>query len=392
MSGVSVDLGDATVLAELSFSVEGGTVTALLGPSGCGKTTLLRAIAGLAHPKCGEIRIGDRVVQASRLSVPSEKRRVGMVFQDGALFEHMTVAANVGFGLPRAERKGPRVREALELVGLGDLAGRMPGTLSGGQAQRVALARAIAPRPDVLLLDEPFAHLDANLRRDVRDEVQRLLEEIGITTIVVTHDRDEAFLLGHRIAVMTDGGIVQHDVPEAVYANPVTPWVARFVGETNLVAATGSGGQARCCLGTLQTRPPLEGQQVILIRPEQIEVRPSRARLTPPTSTGSASEDRTPTQNLGSEQWINATVTGRHFVGPVIRLEVQCDAPPRRNSTVQELHKSLRSVAQRTRTGGETSDGKLLVVTPSSFDHTDAQVGQSVEIRAVKRTFPAYPL
>ena len=188
VAGLDKSFDGPPVLAGVDLEVEPGESLALLGPSGCGKTTLLRLIAGLERPNAGTVTVGDTEMAGPDAWVPPEKRKVGMVFQDWALFPHLTVGRNVGYGLPRGERDGPRVAEALEMVGLGDLADRMPETLSGGQKQRVALARAIAPRPTVLLLDEPFSNLDSALRIGVRTEVHRLLVDLAITSVFVTHD------------------------------------------------------------------------------------------------------------------------------------------------------------------------------------------------------------
>ena len=206
--------------------------------------------------------------------VPPEKRQVGMVFQDWALFPHLSVGRNVGYGLPRAERDGPRVREALDMVGMADLGDRMPSTLSGGQQQRVALARAIAPRPSVLLLDEPFSNLDSALRVGVRTEVHRLLVELGITSIFVTHDQEEAFVLGDRVAVMRDGAIRQVATPHELYRRPVDRWIASFVGDVNLVPGTASGSVAETALGSLPLRDSSDGAVEVLVRPEDLSVEP----------------------------------------------------------------------------------------------------------------------
>ncbi|MEZ5136817.1 MAG: ABC transporter ATP-binding protein [Acidimicrobiales bacterium] len=192
------------MLDDVSLRVPAGAMVALLGPSGCGKTTLLRAIAGLVAVDAGQVRVGDRVLTGDGVSVPPERRQVGMVFQDWALFPHLSVARNVAYGLGGDQRADTdrRVDDALAMVGLAGLGDRLPGTLSGGQQQRVALARALAPEPAVLLLDEPFSNLDAALRAQVRTEVHALLVRLGITTIVVTHDQEEAFVLGDEVAVL----------------------------------------------------------------------------------------------------------------------------------------------------------------------------------------------
>jgi iron(III) transport system ATP-binding protein len=267
--------GGSDVLRGVGVSAGPGRMLALLGPSGCGKTTLLRIIAGLEVPDAGVVRLGERIVESpdDGISVPPEKRRVGMVFQDWALFPHLTVARNVGFGLPRGERKrSPRIDEALEMVGLSGLGDRMPGTLSGGQQQRVALARALAPRPAVLLLDEPFSNLDTSLRVQVRSEVHELLARVGITTVFVTHDQDEAFVLGDEVAVMSEGLVVQQAVPADLYRAPATTWVAEFVGEANLVAGQGQGDHAATGLGVLPLDRTGRGDARLLVRPEHLRV------------------------------------------------------------------------------------------------------------------------
>ncbi|CAN5805590.1 ABC transporter ATP-binding protein [soil metagenome] len=273
--GLSKAFGPTPVLREISLLVEPGTVLALLGPSGCGKTTLLRTIAGLESPDAGEVLVADRVLACSvpgkpRLDIAPEHRRVGMVFQDWALFPHRSVAGNVGYGLPRGERRSDRVEEALEMVGLGGLGDRSPATLSGGQQQRVALARALAPRPAVLLLDEPFSNLDAALRVDIRTEVHRLLAELGITTVFVTHDQEEAFVLGDEVAVMRDGIIEQRATPSALYATPASPWVAGFVGDANLVPGLARGDVAQTAVGPVVLAVAADGPVQVLVRPETL--------------------------------------------------------------------------------------------------------------------------
>jgi iron(III) transport system ATP-binding protein len=222
----------------LTFSLEAGCILALLGPSGCGKTTTLRLIAGFETPDAGQIVIGGRVVaRAGDAGVPPEQRGVGVVFQDYALFPHLTVAANVAFGvsrLPRAERRD-RVARMLDLVGLAELADRYPHELSGGQQQRVAAARALAPGPALLLLDEPFSNLDADLRAQMRDEVQNVLRTTGTTAIFVTHDQEEAFTIADEVGVLNLGRLEQVGSPEAIYHHPATPFVAEFVGAADFL-------------------------------------------------------------------------------------------------------------------------------------------------------------
>jgi len=272
LEDVSVSYDGPEVLDRVTLSIEPGTHVALLGPSGCGKTTLLRAIAGLEPLSAGSITLGTRVVSAPGTHVAPEKRNVGMVFQDWALFPHMSVARNVGYGLPRAERDGPRVLHVLDMVGLGGLGDRQPHTLSGGQQQRVALARALATEPSVLLLDEPFSNLDTTLRVEVRTEVHRLLSELDITAVFVTHDQDEAFILGNKVAVMADGAIRQHGSPSELYSSPVDPWVARFVGEANLVEGIATGNTARTALGDIPLVATQTGAVQVLLRPEDLVI------------------------------------------------------------------------------------------------------------------------
>ena len=260
--------GDVTAVDGVGFRVERGETVALLGPSGCGKTTLLRVVAGLERPERGEVVILGRTVTGPGVDVPAERRGVGMVFQDWALFPHLTVGRNVGYGLPRHERRGPKVDEALELVGLDGLADRMPATLSGGQQQRVALARMLVRRPAVVLLDEPFSNLDAALRQQLRAEVARLLARLDVATVFVTHDQEEACSLGDRLLVLRDGAMVQQGRPAEVYASPASPWVAGFLGEANLVAGDAAGDHARTALGDVPLAIAASGPVDVLVRPE----------------------------------------------------------------------------------------------------------------------------
>lgn len=272
VAGLSKSFDGSPVLHDVHLDVPAGSVVALLGPSGCGKTTMLRIIAGLEQPDAGTVRVGDRILTGEGRSTPPERRRIGMVFQDWALFPHLNVARNVAYGLPKGAERDTRVAEALAMVGLAGLGDRMPGTLSGGQQQRVALARAVAPRPSVLLLDEPFSNLDSALRVQVRSEVHELLAELGVTTVLVTHDQQEAFVLGHRVAIMSGGRIVQHDSPAGVYRRPATTWVAGFVGDANLVDGVAAGDRASTLLGEIPLEASATGTVQVLVRPEDLEV------------------------------------------------------------------------------------------------------------------------
>ena len=272
VAGVRKAFGPAPVLKGVDLRVPAGTVVALLGPSGCGKTTLLRAIAGLETPDAGTITVGGRTLAGPSVHVPAEKRRVGMVFQDWALFPHLSVRGNVGFGLPKAERGSPRVDETLEMVGLAGLAERMPSTLSGGQQQRVALARALANRPSVILLDEPFSNLDAALRHQIRLEVQRLLSDLGVTSLFVTHQQEEAFVVGQEVAVMLDGVVVQQGPPAALYEGPATIEIARFIGDANFLRGVAAADKAETCIGPVPLERDHSGEVDVMVRPEQVGI------------------------------------------------------------------------------------------------------------------------
>ncbi|MSQ11555.1 MAG: ABC transporter ATP-binding protein [Dehalococcoidia bacterium] len=253
----------------LSFSVQEGELLALVGPSGCGKTTTLRLIAGFERPDAGVIRLGGQVVAGPGAFAPPEKRRVSMVFQDYALFPHLTVAENVAFGLVKGERRPERVRELLTLVGLRGMEQRRPHELSGGEQQRVALARALAPRPQVVLLDEPFSNLHANLRAQVRAEVRDILRASGTTAILVTHDQEEALLMGDLIAVQRDGKVEQIDTPERIFHTPASRFVARFMGMADFVGLGRVGG------ALAQRGPVSAGEVEVMVRPDDLLLEPS---------------------------------------------------------------------------------------------------------------------
>jgi iron(III) transport system ATP-binding protein len=282
VSGLYKAFGTHPVLTGLDLDVPAGSFTAILGPSGSGKTTLLRLLAGFEQADAGSIAIGGRVVDGPGASqVPPERRQIGYVPQEGALFPHLTVAANVGFGVP-ARRRAARTAELLAAVGLTAMGNRYPHQLSGGQQQRVALARALAIRPEVVLLDEPFASLDAHLRASVRADVLEICRAAGTTAIMVTHDQDEALSMADRIAVLRDGRIVQYAAPHELYTRPADPALARFVGDANIIdgqltAAAGQPGMVATILGRLpvcqssgMTAPA--GPVTVLIRPEQLEI------------------------------------------------------------------------------------------------------------------------
>jgi iron(III) transport system ATP-binding protein len=234
---LSKSYGGVCALRDFSVSVMPGEVLALLGPSGCGKTTVLRLIAGFERPDGGRIAIGERTMAGLGTHVPAEARHVGMVFQHYALFPHLSVAGNIGYGLRGSDRRGT-VGAMLEVVGLSGLEARMPHQLSGGQQQRVALARALAPRPAVLLLDEPFSNLDADLRGVMRTQVREILKRVGTTALFVTHDQEEALFMGDRVAIMNAGRLEQAAEPEALYLAPATRFVAEFIGHASFLHAS----------------------------------------------------------------------------------------------------------------------------------------------------------
>ncbi len=268
--------GDFSAVSEVSFTVGRGEIMALVGPSGCGKTTTLRLMAGFEQADNGRITIGGQLVDDGRTVVPTEKRRVGMVFQDYAIFPHLSVADNVAFGLKGGQKRQPqRVAEMLTFVGLAGLGERMPHELSGGQQQRVALARALAPEPAVLLLDEPFSNLDAALRQEVRAEVRNLLKRSGVTAVFVTHDQEEALFMGDQVAVMNAGRLEQMGPPEVVFHQPRTRFVAEFLGQADFVPGTVVAEGVQTPLGLLPqlvSAPP--GTTVtIAVRPDDIFLR-----------------------------------------------------------------------------------------------------------------------
>ena len=268
--GLTKYFGDHKVVDDASFTVNEGETLALLGPSGCGKTTLLRLLTGLESADTGTVSLAGEMLTGPDVHLPPEQRRVGMVFQDWALFPHLTVEKNVSYGLTSQDIKAGRAGEALDLVGLGDLGSRYPHDLSGGQAQRVAVARALAPRPRVLLLDEPFSNLDTEFRVKLRSEVAALMREVGMTAVFVTHDQEEAFVVGDEVAVMRSGRIIQQGTPTEVYERPVSAWLAGFVGEANLVDGVAMGDTAETLFGTIRLASPRSGPCRLAIRPEHL--------------------------------------------------------------------------------------------------------------------------
>jgi iron(III) transport system ATP-binding protein len=309
--GLRKAFGPVVALDGLDMDLRRGETLALLGPSGCGKTTLLRAVAGLGRPDAGTVEIGGVLVEGPGVFVPPERRRIGMVFQDVALFPHLSVAENVAFGVrgeTPATRAG-RVRELLELVGLPDAGPSRPHELSGGMQQRVALARALAPRPEVVLLDEPFANLDLGLRTQLRAELRRVLDVTGASALLVTHDQAEALTVADRVAVMRRGAVDQVASPEVIYAQPATPFVATFVGVANLVPAALDGVDADTVLGRVRlvAQPDEAVRGLVVVRPEHVDLEP----------WGSAAA-----ASMEVAAPIRARILARRFAGAELHYEV----------------------------------------------------------------------
>jgi iron(III) transport system ATP-binding protein len=328
VNGLSAGYGSQLVLTDATLVAPSGSLTCVLGPSGCGKTTMLRVIAGFEPARAGSIEIGDRVVDDGNRRVAPERRRVGYVAQDGALFPHLKVADNIGFALPRTTRhdrlaRRESVDEMLRLVDMTDLADRFPHELSGGQQQRVAVARALASKPDIVLLDEPFASLDASLRARLRQDIREVLRAAEVTTVLVTHDRSEALSLADQVAVIRDGRIVQTGAPRDVYTKPADVGVATFVGDANLLDATITDGLAKTALGTIPVDPACRlanGPARVVVRPEQILLGPGVEDV--PGSVATATTGR---------------VTRVEYYGHEARIETEVDDGPNRVRIVTRM-------------------------------------------------------
>ena len=275
-TGVTKAFGNVQAVDNLDLEVGEGQILALLGPSGCGKTTALRLIAGFEQPGTGTISVNGSSVAGPGVWVPPERRKIGMVFQDGALFPHLTVEQNVAYGLHQREGRRERVAEVLRLVGMGELLTRMPHELSGGQQQRLALARALAPEPDVLLLDEPFSNLDPHLRHQVRRDVLEILHQSNSTAIFVTHDQEEALLLGDIIGVMQEGKLVQVGPPEDVFHRPASHFVAEFIGTADFVPGRMDEEGMVTEIGVFSTedRLPPGVHAEVMLRPSDVAIGP----------------------------------------------------------------------------------------------------------------------
>jgi ABC-type Fe3+/spermidine/putrescine transport system ATPase subunit len=314
IDGVRRSFGSVTAVSDISLEIEDGEFFTLLGPSGCGKTTLLRMIAGFTDLDAGEIRFGDKRVN----TLPPHRRNIGMVFQNYAIFPNLSVAGNVAYGLKARQvassEIGTRVEEALALVRLDGLGERWPHQLSGGQLQRVAIARALVIRPEVLLLDEPLSNLDARLRVDMRGEIRDLQQRLGITTVYVTHDQEEALAVSRRIAVMQAGRIEQLGAPEDIYRHPANLFVAQFMGTTNVLQGVVEGrdkGGVRVRLGDAIVSAP-STLDFAVGEPVRLCVRPEALRSVTTLAPAADGEIR-----------LEAVVRKSEFIGPLIRLDVE---------------------------------------------------------------------
>ncbi|OYR44325.1 MULTISPECIES: ABC transporter ATP-binding protein [unclassified Halorubrum] len=310
LSDVTKEFGPETAVDGVSLDVEPGELLTFLGPSGCGKTTTLRTIAGLEEPTEGQIRLGGETVAGDGALVAPEQRDVGIVFQNFALFPHLTVRENIAFGLSDADEAATaaRVDELLELVEMTDHGEKTPDQLSGGQKQRVALARSLAPEPEVLLLDEPFSNLDVRLRVEMREEVRRILKEAGVTAVSVTHDQEEALSISDRVAVMNEGKIEQVGRPEQVFERPESKFVASFLGRASFLEGELRDGKVETGIGRFDA-VTLEGYDTVYDgAPVDVLVRPDDLRATP-----------------ASPELADGVIVSRQYVGPsfVYRVELE---------------------------------------------------------------------
>ncbi|WP_101296614.1 ABC transporter ATP-binding protein [Halegenticoccus soli] len=335
LAGVSKRYGAETVISDLSLSVQRGEILTLLGPSGCGKTTTLRLIAGLERPDGGEVRLDGEVVSGAEAFVPPEKRGIGVVFQEFALFPHLTARENVAFGLKGrdAADRERRVDELLDLVNLETRGERYPSELSGGQQQRVALARSLAPEPEILLLDEPFSNLDVDLRVEMREEVRRIIKRAGVTAVSVTHDQEEAMSISDRVAVVNDGRIEQIGRPERVFQHPESRFVAGFLGHASFLSGTVGADAVDTGIGAIDRErihglaPEYEGSAVeVLVRPDDVRA--------------------VPTEAAG-----HGTVASRRYLGPTVLYEVELDTGERIGC--MHNHDDRIAVDERVRVGLE---------------------------------------
>jgi len=312
LDDVAKRFGSETVIEDLSLSVREGEILTLLGPSGCGKTTTLRLVAGLDRPDGGEIRLNGEVVSGPTQFTAPEQRGIGVVFQEFALFPHLTARENIAFGLHEwdADERAARVDEMLDLVNLDAQGDSYPDQLSGGQQQRVALARSLAPAPAMLLLDEPFSNLDVDLRVEMREEVRRILKEAGVTAVSVTHDQEEAMSISDRVAVVNDGQIEQIGTPEQVFQHPESRFVAGFLGHASFLSGYVTGTEVETGVGVVP-RDQIHGLAAeydltridVLVRPDDVNAVPTD----------------------GTDVAANGHIAARRYLGPTILYEIELD-------------------------------------------------------------------
>ena len=348
--------GDEPVVSDLSLEVYEGEILTLLGPSGCGKTTTLRLIAGLERPNAGVVSLDSEPVAGNGRFVPAEDRRVGVVFQEFALFPHLSARENVEFGVsdwPKRDRCR-RVESLLELVGLTDHAEAYPDELSGGQQQRIALARSLAPEPEMLLLDEPFSNLDVDLRVEMREEVRRIIKEAGVTAVSVTHDQEEALSISDRVAVMHDGAIEQVDAPERIFQQPESRFVAGFLGHASFLQAGVRGDRVETPIGTVHREdvnglvPEYDGTTIdLLVRPDDV------------------------TALQASTEQANGRVVYRRYLGPTVLYRVQLDA----GGTVECMHNHSDRLELDERVAVRVTADHELAWFPAEHHSEDATTG-----------------
>ena len=311
LSNITRQYGETCAVDSIDLEVYEGELLTLLGPSGCGKTTTLRMIAGLEEPDSGTIHLTNEEIAGPNLFIPPERRNIGIVFQEFALFPHLTAAENIAFGIedwPEEKRKS-RVTELLELVGLRHCGDQKPGELSGGQRQRIALARSLAVEPDILLLDEPFSNLDVDLRVHMREEVRKILKDAGVTAISVTHDQEEALSISDRVAVMHNGKIEQIGTPESVFQHPTSRFVAGFLGHASFLSARVAGDIVETGLGRIGRdqiyglAPEYDYMQIdVMVRPDDVIARPQ-----------------------SDPDQANGTVIYRRYLGPTVLYRIELD-------------------------------------------------------------------
>jgi iron(III) transport system ATP-binding protein len=357
LDDVAKRYGDETVISELSLSVFDGEILTLLGPSGCGKTTTLRLIAGLERPDDGTVRLRDDPVAGEERFAPAEERGIGVVFQEFALFPHLTARENIAFGLQEWDdtEREQRVTDLLDLVGLEAHGDNYPENLSGGQQQRIALARSLAPEPEILLLDEPFSNLDVDLRVEMREEVRRIIKQAGVTAISVTHDQEEAMSISDRVAVMNDGDVEQVDTPEEVFQQPESRFVAGFLGHASFLSGEVHGDHVSTALGRV-LRDSVNGlaQQYdgttvdLLVRPDDVTAYPAAE----------------------SDAEADGTVVYRRYLGPTVLYRVELDS----GETIECMHNHSDRI---------DLDERVVVRVTADHDLAWFPVGQRTEKPAV---------